>query len=162
MKTLDTRDLYARKCELESLRDDVQTAKDELEEASKAVNDYDPGYMNAERDKEFQELTEAMEAAETALTDAESAFDESEQDELKELEELENEMDSRSFRDGVQLIPEYDFEEYAREEASSLYGRGMDDAHWPFTCIDWERAANELQQDYSAVTYQGTDYLFRE
>jgi hypothetical protein len=33
--------------------------------------------------------------------------------------------------------------------------------NWPFTCIDWKQAAEELAMDFSTVTYQGTDYLVR-
>ena len=107
MKTLDTRDLYKRKCELESLRDAVTTAREELEE----------------------------------------------------LETLENEISD--FKHGETMIPENDFEDYARQFAEDIGAmEGVGDK-WPCTCIDWERAARELAMDYSTVEYQGDTYLVR-
>jgi hypothetical protein len=35
------------------------------------------------------------------------------------------------------------------------------DLKWPFTCIDWEQAASELQMDYSAVDFDGVIYWIR-
>ena len=35
------------------------------------------------------------------------------------------------------------------------------DATWPLTCIDWKQAAEELQMDYSAVTFNGETYWTR-
>ena len=57
------------------------------------------------------------------------------------------------------MIPESEFEDYARELAEEI--GGMDDAKWPFTCIDWEKAADELKQAYTPVSYQGEDYFVR-
>ena len=51
-----------------------------------------------------------------------------------------------------------DFEEYAEELASDCYD--IPDT-WPHRCIDWEKAARELAQDYSLVTFRGTDYYWR-
>ena len=38
---------------------------------------------------------------------------------------------------------------------------GVDLKLLPFDCIDWEKAADALRQDYSSIDYQGTTYLFR-
>ncbi|KVE35712.1 hypothetical protein [Burkholderia sp. BDU5] len=35
------------------------------------------------------------------------------------------------------------------------------DATWPNNCIDWERAARELQVDYSSVEFDGVTYWYR-
>jgi hypothetical protein len=32
---------------------------------------------------------------------------------------------------------------------------------WPYTGIDWERAARELQYDYSLVSFGDTDFWIR-
>ena len=32
---------------------------------------------------------------------------------------------------------------------------------WPNNCIDWEQAAQELQQDYTSVELGGTTYWVR-
>lgn len=58
------------------------------------------------------------------------------------------------------LIPDSYFESYARDLADDL-GLLNDHMTWPYTCIDWEKAARELQQDYSTVDYDGITYWYR-
>lgn len=58
------------------------------------------------------------------------------------------------------LIPDGEFEDYARELAEDI-GAIDRDAGWPLRCIDWKRAANELRMDYTSITFDGDDYLTR-
>jgi antirestriction protein len=58
------------------------------------------------------------------------------------------------------MIPESDFVAYAQELADDI-GALHQDASWPSNCIDWERAARELQMDYTGVRVNGTMYYFR-
>jgi hypothetical protein len=51
----------------------------------------------------------------------------------------------------VTLVNADHFTEYAQELAEEIAEPGMRDAAWPYRHIDWEAAANELQQDYSTV-----------
>jgi antirestriction protein len=51
-------------------------------------------------------------------------------------------------------------EEFAQQLAEDL-GSINDNANWPYTCIDWERAARELMFDYFAVDRDGERYYFR-
>jgi hypothetical protein len=163
---LDTRDLYKRKCELEELRDAVTAAQDEYDEAKTALDAHRATIRPEEGAAEEiwgindTDLEDTLHDARDALEAAQDAFTEDEQTELSELEDLENEMDARAFKDGETLIPETDFEDYARQLAEDI-GAIPDDAGWPCTCIDWEQAARELAMDYTSVTYQGTDYLVR-
>jgi hypothetical protein len=62
----------------------------------------------------------------------------------------------------ITLIHRDYFEDYAQELASDVV-EGFDSrvVTWPFTCIDWEAAANELEQDYSNVYFDGEEYLYR-
>ena len=164
MKTIDTRDLYKRKCELESYRDDLTTAKETLAEAEKALAAFDPDRPDVAPDdeawhEEKEGLEEAVEDAQGEVEAAEGYFGPSEEEELAELETIENEVSE--FMHGETLIPEVAFEDYAREVAEDIHGRSIRDAQWPFTCIDWSEAADELRQDYSEIEYQGTTYLFR-
>lgn len=55
------------------------------------------------------------------------------------------------------LIRDSYFEEYARDLADDI-GAIDSNARWPLTCIDWEQAARELQQDYSSVEFEGITY----
>lgn len=161
MKTINTRDLYKRKCELESLRDAITTAEEELEEAKEALTALD----TVENRTTFQDWKGAYQAQADVVTDAqdvlksaEHGFGDEEKGELAELEELESEI--TDFMHGATMVPETDFEEYAREIAEDCCDMSHAD-RWPFTCIDWEQAAKELAMDYTEVTYQGDTYLVR-
>jgi len=69
---------------------------------------------------------------------------------------------SDEWADGVQLVRETAFEDHARELADDI---GIDppsrEVRWPYTCIDWERAARELQYDYTGADFDGVTYWFR-
>lgn len=106
------------------------------------------------------ELEAERDAAEN---EGEAPFDEDSAAELAELTELarEGEGYSRDWAYGVQLIRESYFEDYARELADDLHGRAMQNAHWPFDCIDWDKAASELRQDYTGIEYGGVTYYVR-
>jgi hypothetical protein len=60
----------------------------------------------------------------------------------------------------VTLISDSHFTEYAIELADGI-GATNSEMSWPYTCIDWEQAANELQIDYTSVEYDGTTYWYR-
>ncbi len=53
-----------------------------------------------------------------------------------------------------------DFKEYAQDLAEEL-GMLKSDNTWPYTCIDWQRAADELEHDYTIFEYDGDDYFTR-
>lgn len=166
MKSIDTHELYKRLEELADLRDTVANAKEELQEAKKALADHDPEQPNvAPDDERFHEKTEELEGdvddATDALDNAENDFGTEEQEELAALEALMEDIGETTMRDGEQMIPTSDFADHARETASDLYGKEISDATWPFSCIDWERAAEELEQDYTLVSFQGEDYFIR-
>jgi hypothetical protein len=61
---------------------------------------------------------------------------------------------------GEALIRDSYFRDYAEQLADDL-GLISDTARWPATCIDWERAADELKQDYTEVDFDGTSYYIR-
>jgi antirestriction protein len=58
------------------------------------------------------------------------------------------------------MIPEYEWEAYARELAEDI-GAISKDGDWPIYCIDWERAARELAMNYSKVEVDGSIYYYR-
>ncbi len=60
----------------------------------------------------------------------------------------------------ITLIQDSYFEDYARELAEDI-GAVKSGMEWPYTCIDWERAARDLQSDYSTVEYGGVTYWYR-
>lgn len=75
------------------------------------------------------------------------------------IDELESEGIS-DWEHGAQLIREDRFEDYARQLAEDI-GAIKSDADWPSSYIDWPRAAEALQVDYSHVGFLGHAYLVR-
>lgn len=61
---------------------------------------------------------------------------------------------------GEMLIRDSYFEDHARELAADI-GAIKGDESWPCDCIDWERAAAALQQDYTSVDFGGVTYWIR-
>lgn len=60
----------------------------------------------------------------------------------------------------VTLIRDSYFRDYAEELADDI-GAIDSKASWPNNCIDWDRAARELQMDYSTVEFDGVTYWYR-
>jgi len=64
------------------------------------------------------------------------------------------------WRHGETLIRDSYFKEYAEQLADDI-GAIDAKAGWPNNCIDWDKAASELQQDYTAVEFDGVTYWIR-
>ena len=79
--------------------------------------------------------------------------------EIAELQDLKNSLEDEGWEDGIQMIPCSDFVEYTQDLVRDCYE--MPD-NWPFSCIDWEQAAKELEDDYSQIEYDGVDYFYRK
>lgn len=62
-------------------------------------------------------------------------------------------------RDGVQLICDSGFEDYARDLADDMGVEIRDE--WPYRYIDWEAAADELRTDYNEIIIGSYAYLYR-
>lgn len=62
--------------------------------------------------------------------------------------------------DGVCLVRDSYFQQHAQQEAEDCCDIKAAD-RWPFTCIDWEQAARELQMDYSVIDYDNVIYWVR-
>ena len=61
---------------------------------------------------------------------------------------------------GEALIRDSYFQDYAQELAEECCEMSNAD-QWPYTCIDWEQAAEELQMDYTCVDFDGVEYWIR-
>ncbi len=95
---------------------------------------------------------------------------ESQQDIEAELEALESVVEQASAyteeQEDIVLIRDSYFTEYARDLAKNTVSLPNDDPllswdTWPLSCIDWERAARQLQTDYSSVEFDGVTYWVR-
>ena len=59
----------------------------------------------------------------------------------------------------ITLIRDSYFEDYARDLVE--VHRAIDrNSVWPNNCIDWEKAASELQGDYTTVELEGVSYWY--
>lgn len=56
----------------------------------------------------------------------------------------------------------WDTERDFAENLADDIGAINDNASWPYTCIDWERATRELMYDYSSTRRDKGLYIFRD
>lgn len=87
---------------------------------------------------------------------------EDEATELADLLDLQEQAEGYcSWRHGVTLINGDYFKKFAQEFAEDV-GLIKSDSNWPYTCIDWEQAADELKQDYTGVEFAGETFYVRQ
>ena len=148
---IDSRDVIKRIEELESERDGLAEAVDDAKTAK--VGLIEP------TDEETDDADDEIATAERALLDWNEG---DEGQELTALINLQSEAEGYApdWHHGATLIRDSYFEKYAEELADDL-GLLPKDAAWPATCIDWEKAARELQVDYTSVDFDGIDYWIR-
>lgn len=143
---IDSRDVIARIEELQEERDDLQTAIDEAEETLEDASEDEREDMNV------------------ALGQAQNDFDDWVDEngaELAALESLAEEAAgyAANWHHGATLIRDSYFRDYAMQFADDLGCMDSNQVNtWPFTCIDWDQAAEELQADFSAVEFDGITY----
>ena len=152
---IDSRDVISRIEELEVERDAFQTIlTGTLETLADAQDD-----TSALDEHEIAELKKAVRSAGDDLTNWDTSDD---AEELRVLQLLDSEgRDASSeYVHGEPLIRDSYFEEYAQQLAEDT-GAISSDLTWPKNCIDWERAAAELQYDYTTVNFDNEIYWIR-
>lgn len=109
----------------------------------------------------IEELTEAKDNAIEEGGNAVDAWESEYGDELKSLESLADEAAGCSdWEHGSTLIRDSYFTSYAEEFANDI-GRVSGDMEWPLCHIDWDAAAEDLQQDFTSVEFDGVTYWVR-
>lgn len=124
--------------------------------------------INSSRDIiDSREVIERIEELESEREDLESEDQKHEWNESEEATELKILLDlaeqgegCADWQYGETLINDSYFTTYAQELAEDI-GAVDKNATWSNTCIDWEQAASELQQDYSAIDFDGTTFWIR-
>ena len=83
-------------------------------------------------------------------------------DELQSLVALADEAGdyAADWEHGEQIIRDSYFRMFAQELAAET-GAIDANAKWPNYCVDWDRAARELQMDYTPVDFGGITYWIR-
>ena len=148
---LDSRDVIER---IEELEAEKSALEDALSEAQEALREYEPP-------AEGEELATLQDAIDTAQAEVVAWAESDDARELKVLQALAEEGEgSPDWTDGETLIRDSYFQDYAEQLADDI-GAIDRNANWPCNCIDWERAASELQNDYSSVDFDGVEYWIR-
>lgn len=169
---IDSRDVDERIADLEVYESAYKEAQDEVAQIEQALADIrneremSKGGPDESRipqlDEKIAELEEALEEAKGTLTDVENDFDNDAEEELNALRELRDDAEgySSDWRYGAQLINDEYFVKYAQELADDL-GYIKRDVGWPYDCIDWDKAADALKNDYSCISFDGQDFWVR-
>jgi uncharacterized protein (UPF0335 family) len=155
---IDSRDIIDR---IEYLESEREPLTDAVDQAQEAVNDLDGNDFDevSTFEEAEQEAKDALKAAYANVKD----WDESDEgQELAKLKAFAEEAEgyAEDWRHGATLIHEDYFEDYARDLAAEG-DYDMKNEQWPYTCIDWAKAAEELQQDYTSVDFGGETYWVR-
>ena len=113
-----------------------------------------------------RQVEEAIDELETLKNDARETgdwdeFTGEEEDLLEALIELRKEAEGTpDWIYGVPLIRESYWKDYAQSTAEEM-GLINTDATWPNSYIDWDKAADELLQDYFEAEFDGVTYYVR-
>ena len=138
---LDSRDISERIEELTKLRDEIRFEN----ELPDWINQDEDGYKDDDDGKiglKWDELWDCTPEGE-------------------ELEELVNFCDLfdgwREWKDGMEFIADDHFEDYARQYAEEI-GAISGEERWPCSHIDWQKAAEDLQTDYTSAELFGETF----
>jgi hypothetical protein len=166
---VDSRDVIERIEELTGYRDDAQTA---AEEHNTKLAELEQQLTAAETDEDRERLTQEIEdngpkQEQVFSLDgdrqywASDEYQDEEEEELHELLELAEEGEgSPDWSYGETLIADSYFTEYAQQLAEDI-GAISKESQWPNNHIDWEAAADALQQDYMCVSWGDQEYWIR-
>ena len=94
------------------------------------------------------------------LETLEDEMNESDKAELETLKGLREEYNGSDWEDGVALVRDSYFKDYAIELAEDTGAIGTN-YQWPLNHIDWEAAAQELLIDYTQLDFDGVTYYAR-
>lgn len=160
---LDSRDIIARIEELESEIEAAEISEDNgaeprLDENGKTIVD------TATCGECGKSWNDALISGSTPAPGARCPYEHIHEEiaELAALRALQDEAEGYSpdWKYGATLIRDSYFVAYAQELAEDI-GAIKDNGQWPNYCIDWDRAARELQMDYTSVEFGGVTYWVR-
>lgn len=137
-----------------SNNDDIIDSRDIIERISELENDL--GLPHAETEIESFNAWLKLQA------DNDESLHQDNARELLSLLKLQEQCEdyAEDWKYGVSLIRDSYFKEYARQLAEDI-GDIKGNERWPFNCIDWDEAAEQLQMDYTSVDFDGVTYWIR-
>lgn len=162
---IDSRRINERVEELESDRqayvEEIDKWTDRMEELYKDCPEFNPDYLDTNDPNFMNQWRKRLcgEDLDKAVQDLED-WDDEYGEYLTTLQSIQEQ--GQSFPDwdyGTALISEDYFRDYAMETANDIYD--IED-RWPYTCIDWDQAAEELKMDYSTIEAGGYTFYIRD
>lgn len=175
---LDSRDIIERFEELDGEHDDltdaVTEAKGELESAMNDLGTAQHDLYNANTSGDEAARDEALADCDTyqrAADDADEALKAAEEalatwdgaDEWAVLKALCAQGEGcADWSYGETMVHESHFADFAEDlakETSDVPSSQWN--QWPFNCIDWDHAADQLKQDYTSIDFDGQTYYVR-
>lgn len=118
-----------------------------------------------------KEAKEAEDSLEDFLDELRDAGQNEEQLEAAKIQWLEDNEDlANAISDGVKLlefsedsetIPEHKWKDHVYDTIQELKPAELDLSQWPWNCLDYEQAANDLSSDYTLVELSDGDYYVR-
>lgn len=154
---------------LVSNQENIIDSRDVIERIKELESDLESAHQSAQRDEDELDEDDRTEPVspdfETWLAKVADDSTSEHQDEAVELQILrsvaeEGESASSDWPHGETMIRDSYFEDWTRQFAEAIGALEKADS-WPCTCIDWERAASELQHDYTTISFDGVDYWVR-
>jgi len=112
---------------------------------------------------QYEEMTESFEDIRFEEEEIED-WREGWRDELEiiaDINNLESEISSNEWDYGITLIDEDDFEDYCEELVKDIGALPNDLPSYIENNINWSGVAEDLRCDYSEVSYNGNNYLYR-
>lgn len=136
---------------------DSRDLEQELTELLEQFNDWRSNLT----DEEIYDLAEKCECEVSDLTELDFLleWDHSNSERIAAIRDLKDEI--YGWEDGVTFVKDSYFEEYAEELAEDLGITSSKFQNWPYNCIDWSNAADQLKDDYSSVEFDGETYWYR-
>jgi hypothetical protein len=140
---------------------DTRTIQERIDELQELVDEFNSQMEEfTEKHKEWEDNPDHDDDDEPASPEP---VDSDDLEELRVLTALKEEAEGYCDWDGGEaLIKDSYGVDYAQELADDLgyLGDGKPN-HWPFTCLDWDRAWEELKDDYTPVDWDGEEYWVR-
>jgi len=151
-------------------RDLLELLKEKETDAEIAFDEWLDEIVEAERESRLERDQPFTEEDEKEFREEQTPFEEwvecSEDSDIEEYRALKafceeiDSMSGESLLDGITIIADHYFENYAEELAEDVCDMKSADS-WPFNHIDWEDAADELKTDYSSVEWDGHEFWIR-